>query len=622
MSDTIETFDIERFKDPSYIKSLNEKQLKELCEQLRKEILKQVSTYGGHLSPNLGVVELTVALHRVFNLPEDKLIFDVGHQSYVHKLLSGRSLEHLNTPGHSQGFQKIAESPYDPYEAGHSSNSISAAEGFAIARDIRGEKFDVIALIGDSSITNGLAFEGLNDLAGRDHKVIIVLNDNDMSISPSVGGLGRFLHRLTSGKRYAQFKDRFKWLQKRKFGKHVYKFFQGVKNWFKRHLMPMTFFDNLGLSYLGPIDGHNLKQLERTLRRAKNAPNSVLVHVRTIKGKGYEPAENDQNGYWHGVTPFDIETGLPKGTHPGKISYSHYVSNLTDKIMDEHKETFLIVPATLRGSGLETPYFNHKERAIDVGIAEEHALTLAGSLSLNGFHPIVSIYSTFLQRAYDEVSHDCARLHANLTLLIERAGLVGKNGDTHQGLYDVAFLKTIPDTVITMPSDAEMVATLYAESLKNHGIFAIRYPREFVDENSPYEAKEFPYLGYRTLKQGEGKRLLILAVGPAGKELASIVKENKGVTVIDPVYLHPINPDLIEETLSYDNVLVYDPYSTEEGFASSIAAKLGEKGYKGRFISKAVPTCFVHADSLKNQRGLFLLNPEEVASFALTLLQK
>ena len=619
MSDEIETFDLNKAKDHEYLRSLKGEELKGFCQALRNELLKQVSTYGGHLSPNLGVVELTVALHRVFDFPTDKLIFDVGHQSYVHKLLTGRSLEHLNTPGHSQGFQKIAESEYDPYEAGHSSNSISAAEGFAIARDLKGEKFDVVAVIGDSSITNGLAFEGLNDLAGRNHKVIIILNDNDMSISPSVGGLGRFLHRFTSGKRYARFKDRFKWLQNNRVGRKIYKLFQGIKNWFKRHLMPMTFFDNIGLSYLGPIDGHDIKDIEKMLKRAKNAAGSVVVHVRTIKGKGYELAERDETGYWHGVTPFDLKTGEPKDKHPGKISYSHFISNLTDKMMDEHKETFLIVPATLRGSGLEDPYNHHKDRAIDVGIAEEHALTLAGSLCLNGYHPIVSIYSTFLQRAYDEVSHDCARLGANMTLLIERAGLVGKNGDTHQGLYDVAFLKTIPGIIVTMPSDERMTVALYKESLNEHGIFAIRFPREFVPSDAGFEAEELPYLAYKKHRASSSKELVVLAIGPAGKELASAIK--KDVTVIDPVYLHPINPELVEEILDYKRILVYDAYSTDTSFAESLSSLLALKGYKGEILIKAVPTTFVCADSLKNQRGQFGLNVDEVASYIDSLLK-
>ena len=467
----IEHIDISDIKDPAFVKNLDYKGLDVLCSDIREEIIKETSIYGGHLSSNLGVVELTVALHRSFDFPKDKLIFDVGHQCYAHKILTGRHLEHLNEKGFVSGYQKIGESEYDCYEAGHSSTSLSAAEAFAIARDQKKEKYDVVALIGDGSIVNGLSFEALNDIGSRNHKVIIVLNDNDMSISKPTGGLGRFFRSISTQKAYNKFKQGYKRVMLRTtLGKKLYSISYALKSSLKRRLVPITMFDNMGFTYMGPYDGHNIKVLERAFKKAKVATKSVVLHVYTTKGRGYTYAEKDTSGYWHGVTPFDIETGQPKNLHPGQISWSHYFSDLTNEIMAKFPETELIVPATLKGSGLEQAFRLFPNRCIDVGIAEEHAVTMAGALALNGLHPIVVIYSTFLQRAYDEISHDCARLNVNMTILVDRAGLVGSNGETHQGIYDEAFLKSIPGVVVTMPSDQSEAKALYHQSLDNHEV--------------------------------------------------------------------------------------------------------------------------------------------------------
>ena len=613
MSRAIERINVREIKDPTFLKSLNYASLDVLAKDIREELLRATSTYGGHLSSNLGCVELTIALHRCFDFSKDKLIFDVGHQSYTHKILTGRSLEHLNEPGHTQGFQKIAESPYDPYEAGHSSNSLSAAEGFAIARDLKKEKFDVVAVIGDSSICNGLAFEGLNDIAERGHKVIIILNDNEMSISKPVGGLGKFFRRISSSKSYTRIKTRYqRFLSHNKLGEKIYNFSWKFKTGVKRILVPLTVFDNLGLTYMGPYDGHNIKQLEKAINRAKNASKSVVLHVRTIKGRGYEYAEKDQTGYWHGVVPFDLATGKPNSTHPGEISYSHFFADYTADMMKEHENAYLIVPATGRGSGLEKPFAEFKDRCMDVGIAEEHALSLAGSLYLNGFHPIVSIYSTFLQRAYDELSHDCARLKANMTLLIDRSGLVGKNGDTHQGVYDVAYLKSIPNVVITMASDKSLAAFLYEESFKDHGVFAIRLSRELVPEKEEIVFPDLPFLHFLPLRINKGKKV-VLGIGPAGRVLYKKIEEaDLPIDFIDPVYLYPILDESVESLLGYSEILIYDAYSIEEGFGESLLAKLKEHSYSGKVTLKAIKREFIQADSLKGQRGLYGLNPDQV----------
>ncbi len=616
-SDKNDIISIKTLKGEEELKSLNYKQVDSLCSSIRDEIIDACSKYGGHLSSNLGIVETTVALHRVFSFPKDKLIFDVGHQCYTHKLLSGRSLENLNMPGFSSGFQKINESVFDPYEAGHSSTSISAAEGFAIARDYKKEKYEIVALIGDGSIVNGLSFEGLNDLTARGYKVIIILNDNDMAISQPAGSVSKLFRRVSSGKAYNSLKAKYRrFLCSTRAGQRLYNFSTSIKNSIKRALVPITLFDNLGYTYIGPINGHDVKAIEKGLKRALVCTKSVIVHVRTIKGKGYKFAENDKSGYWHGVTPFDIETGRPKNTHPDLISFSHYFADLTDEIMNEDENTFLIVPATLKGSGLEKPFAHYKDRCLDVGIAEEHALTLSGSLSLNGFHPIITIYSTFLQRAYDELSHDCARMNLDMTILIDRAGLVGKNGDTHQGLYDESYLSSIPNVILTQPSTKQIAKALYKTSLEKHGVFCIRYPREFVSINEESDI-ELPLFGYQILKKSKSKNMVI-GVGGKGRELLSLIKKDKiDTNFIDPIYLNPISAELIKELLKQDKILVYDPYGTDNGFAANLALALLKENYKGQFKVKSVPNQFVNSDSYENQLSRFSLLPRQVEEYLL-----
>ncbi len=596
--------DVRHIKDPNIVKRLSYPELSRLAEKIRGEIIDQVSRYGGHLSSNLGDVELTLALYRVFDFAKDKLIFDVGHQCYTHKILTGRVLDHLNQPGYCSGFQKRAESPYDVYEAGHSSTSLSAAEAFAYARDMKGEKYDVVALIGDASMANGLSFEALNDLAIRNSKVIIVLNDNEMSISKPVGGIGRFFRKISTGKAYNDFKRRYrKILSHNRLGAKVYNLSFAIKNIIKRKLVPLTMFDNLGYSYMGPFDGHDVKLLEKNLKRAKNTDKSVVFHVRTIKGKGYRYAENDQTGYWHGATPFDVATGKPKKEHPGLITYSHLFADLTEKALSERKNAVLIVPAMMKGSGQEESFIKHPDRCFDVGIAEEHALTFAGALGINGFHPIVNIYSTFLQRAYDELSHDCARLGSNMTLLIDRAGLVGSNGETHQGIFDPAFLRAMPGVCLSMPSNPQIAARLMDMSFEKGGIFAIRYSRKgLIKDELPTPDGRLAYLGMRTLNQPSSLRLAIVAVGPRSEEIAKSVKEYRiDAAVFDPVFLNPLPNGIVEALSRFDAVLVHDPYGVEAGFALPLVGALALSGYKGKIAVQAVPNEFIQADSIDAQ---------------------
>ena len=604
---------LDSIKDPKFLKDLSYEELDVLASDIRTKLVEVTSNLGGHLSSNLGSVELTIALHRVFDLTKDKVIFDVGHQCYTHKLLTGRNLNKLRQEDGVSGFIKLDESPYDCYEAGHSSTSISAANGFAIARDLKGEKYDVVAFIGDGSINSGLALEGLNNIAHGKNKVIIVINDNDMSISKPVGGLSKFLEDISTSRRYNKFKHRYqRVLSKTGFGRWLLKVSIKIKNGFKHVFTKRNMFTDLGFAYVGPIDGHNIKSIERSLRRARNTDKSVIIHAVTIKGKGYKLAENDQTGYWHGVSPFNIETGEPKDKHEGEVSWSHVFADLTEKEMEEHQNSVLISPATLTGSGLTELCSKFKNRVIDVGINEEHAATLASSLALSGMHPIISVYSTFLQRAYDEVSHDIARQNANVTFLVDRAGLVGADGETHQGIYDEAYLSSIPGTVITMPSTIDEAKALYDESFNNHGPFFIRLPRSLTKKVESINKVNVHFGKWIKVKE-DSKDVVVIAIGPYMRALNELIDENNvKCTLINAIYVNPIDKSMLDEVLDAKKIVIYDPYSTRGGLVNSVMAYLLEKNFKGSISAYFVPNEFVKQGTINQQLRRFHISPEDV----------
>ena len=609
----VKHIDLDSIENPKFLATLNYDELNVLASDLRSKIIEVTSNLGGHLSSNLGAIELTIALHRVFDLSKDKVIFDVGHQCYTHKILTGRKLNNLRQEGGVSGFLKLDESPYDCFEAGHSSTSISAANGFAIARDLKGDDYEVVAFIGDGSINSGLAFEGLNSIAHSDHKVIVVINDNNMSISRPVGGLSKFLEDVSTSRRYNRFKHRYQiFFSKSKAGRFILRVSRSIKNFFKHLLVKGNVFTALGFAYIGPIDGHNIKAIERALRRAKNTKKSVVIQAVTLKGKGYKYAEEDQVGYWHGVSPFNVETGEPKNKHEGEISWSHVFADLTEIEMEEHKNSVLISPATLKGSGLDELYNKYKDRIIDVGINEEHAATLAGSLSVAGIHPIISIYSTFLQRAYDEVSHDIARMNLNSTFLIDRAGLVGADGETHQGIFDEAYLSTIPGTVITMPSTIDEAKLLYDESFNNHGPFFIRLPRSLVAKQEGYNKVKSKFGRWMKVKE-ESKDLVVISVGPLMRELEKQI-ENSSVkcTLVNAIYLNPIDKNMLDEILNAKKIVIYDPYSTRGGLVNSVMAYLLEKKFKGSISAYFVPNEFVKQGTINQQLKRFHITPKDV----------
>ena len=605
----VKHFNIEDIQNPEFLKGLSYKELDILSEDIRQYIINVTSKNGGHLSSNLGTVESTIALCKNFDFTKDKIIFDVGHQSYTYKILTGRKLDTLRKKDGISGFQKLDESPYDHFECGHSSTSISAAAGLAYARDLKGEKYNVIAYIGDSAIQNGLAFEGLNALAESKHKVIIILNDNDMSISRPVGGISKMFRRFSTSIIYRKTKNAARRVLKGRFGQWLLVKFTRIKNWFKRKVINMTIFDNLGYSVIGPIDGHYIRQIDHALARAKKINKSVVIHIKTIKGKGYEYAESDIDGDWHGVGKFNVETG-EINVKNAQVSWSSQYSALLKNEMSINNKIVAVVPATGHGSALDSLFALYPDRMIDVGIAEEHALTFAGGLAVSGFHPVVSIYSTFLQRAYDELSHDVARMNFNATLLIDRAGLVGNDGDTHQGIYDEAFLYTIPNVTIAMASRSNEALSLLKESTCNHGVFAIRYPREFFS-NKVEEVKKIPYGSWKV--ELEGKDTAIVSVGPMTLKLKEALEAgNLNVTLLNAIYLRPMDNAKIKSLLSYNKIIIYNPYATKEGFANALECELVNLGYKGEVIVKCVPNVFVKQASIDEQREEFGLQIKDI----------
>ena len=591
-------FDLNKLFNPSDIKDLNEDELNLLASDVRENIINSCAKNGGHLSSSLGVVELTIALHHFFDLPKDKVIFDVGHQSYAHKILSGRSLDNLRQDGGVSGFQKRNESEYDPYEAGHSSTSISAAMGLATARDLNNENYNVIAVIGDSSLSNGLAYEAINNLSTFKHKVILIINDNNQSIGKAVGYSSNGWEKFRLSKGYLRRKERYvRVMKKTAFGRGIYKVTSAIKNFFKYVVTRQNQFQNMGIYYISNIDGHDISALEKAFKYALNAPSSVAIHITTIKGKGYEFAEKDDQGEWHGVVPFDVKTGEPlKKPSENEISWSAVYANLVDTYMQKDEKMVVINPATVIGSHLCEVFDKYEDRTFDVGISEEHAAVLASGMAVDGLHPYISVYSTFLQRSYDEISHDIARMDTNVTMLIDRVGLPGQDGETHEGIFDVAYLNTIPNIAIAMAKDQNEALSLFDFSNKYEHPFAIRYPRGRTNKQNNLEVKPLN-LGEWCIENRSNSGLTIISYGPVINEL----KERfSNYQIVNAIFQKPIDVETLK-TLLNQNIVIYDMYGTKEGFASIVIDELNKLGYKKTVKTLCVPSDFISHGSIKEQ---------------------
>lgn len=563
-------------KSPDDLKQLSIPELRSLAKEIREFLIDSISKTGGHLSSNLGVVELTLALHYVFDSPKDQMIFDVGHQSYVHKLLTGRldGFKTLRQYKGMSGFQKRHESEHDPWEAGHSSTSLSAALGLAIARDLHKETYSVIPIIGDGALSSGMAMEALNQIGAENRNMVIIFNDNNMSISKNVGAMDEAFTKLRASKPYNTLKnDVSDVLSQTKAGKNLLEGMRHVKNTLKENVVDTSIFGDFNLDYIGPVDGHDLKMLIKVLQIAKQHKGPIVVHVITKKGKGYRFAEQDAQGKWHGVSQFDPKSGKSLSQMPPQhASWSEIISEslIAQAKKDEH--ILALTPAMVSGSKLGKFFDQFPDRSFDCGIAEEHTVTFAAALAQGGMRPFVSIYSSFMQRAYDQISHDVARMDLPVVFGIDRCGLVGEDGETHHGVFDIAMLRPIPNMILSQPKDAQEAQCLLATAFAQSHPFAIRYPRG----NAPFHLNpncEPIVIGTWTKTTvGKAASHIVITYGPDVDKIISKAEVN-GVSliVVNARFFKPLDEAMLLELAQLQlPMIIYETDTLCGGLSSAI----------------------------------------------------
>lgn len=600
--------DLLSIKDPSFLKGLSNKELESLSQDIRTFLIEKLSGTGGHIGPNLGVVELTVALHKCFDSPKDKIIWDVGHQSYVHKILTGRACQFDTLRQYKGlcGFPKMIESEHDVWETGHSSTSLSAAMGMAIARDLKKENNYVIPVIGDGALTGGMALEALNHIGHEKKDMIVILNDNEMSIAPNVGALHNVLGRLRTAGKYNWVKDELEYLLKKvpAVGGKLASTAERLKDSLKYLFVSGMFFEELGFTYLGPVDGHNYEALFENLAYAKKTEGPVLLHVITKKGKGYHPAESDRVGTWHGTGPYKMETGdfvKPASTPP---AWSKLVSETVRKLAREDERIVAITPAMPVGSKLEGFASEFPDRMYDVGIAEQHAATVAAGLATQNMKPFLAIYSTFLQRAYDQVVHDIARQNLNVFIGIDRAGLVGADGETHQGVFDIAFLRHLPNMVLMMPKDENEGQHMVKTAIEyNDGPIAMRFPRgNGIGVPMDTELKPIPIGTWEVLLDGNDGAILTFGTTiPMALKAAQILeKQGHSIKVINARFIKPLDEKMLHELFAANMpILTIEESVLQGGFGSAILEYAHEHGFHHAEIDRmGIPDKFIEHGSV------------------------
>lgn len=598
-------FDIEKIKDPSFIKKLSTPEMQVLCQDIRTFLINSLSKTGGHVSSNLGVVELTVAMHKVFDSPKDKFIWDVGHQVYIHKILTGRANQFstLRQFKGLSGFPKRKESAHDCWETGHASTSISAAVGMAYARDLSQEDYHVVAVIGDGSLTGGMAYEALNHIGHTNKRLIVIINDNEMAISPNVGALHNILGSIRTNESYLTTKRCLKKILKNK--SFLNRMMYRAKGSLKRFVIGDIPFDAMGFKYFGPVDGHNLDDLIKNLNFAKKADKPVIVHVKTTKGKGFSYAEQDKLGTWHGVGKFNKETGeVFTSQKENKVSWSNLICNGLIELTKHDSKVAVITPAMINGSALNEYQRLYPNRLIDVGIAEEHAVTMAGGMATQGMKPFVSIYSTFFKRAFDQVHHDVARQELNVVFGVDRAGVVGADGETHQGIYDIPMLRPIPNMTLMMPKDAKEAYDLLYTAYQIDGPVAIRYPRgEVTDVGASYDSFELiPVGSWETLKTGT--MAYIISMGPILEDLVNLAQqlsqdEHLDVGVINARFIKPLDDKLLDELATYNvPLIVYEESAVIGGLGTAILEYYNETKQVVEVKRMGIPDLYVQHGSV------------------------
>lgn len=608
---------LEKIQKPNDIKKIPADQLPALAEEIREFIIESLSKTGGHLASNLGVVELTIAMHRVFDLPKDKLIWDVGHQSYTHKILTGRKdgFETLRREGGISGFPKRSESDCDVFDTGHSSTSISAGVGYVRARELKKENYSVVSIIGDGALTGGMAYEALNNAASLKSNFIIVLNDNEMSITENVGGMSSYLSGLRTASAYTDFKmDVTKALNRIPgIGPGMVDAMRKTKSSIKQLIIPGMLFEDMGLTYLGPVDGHNIPQLIKTFQEAKRFEGPILVHVLTQKGRGYEPAMRHPARF-HGAGPFDVKTGLPVGK--SNPTYTDVFSTVMRKMGDRRKDVAAVTAAMMTGVGLKRFSNMFPDRCFDVGIAEEHAVTFAAALSLGGITPVVAIYSSFLQRAYDQIMHDVCMQNLHVVFAIDRAGLVGYDGETHHGIFDLSYLGSMPNMTILAPKNLWELSDMIKFAVDYDGPIAVRYPR-----GEAYTGlKEFraPICLGKSEVIHEGSRVALLAVGSMVKMAEEVQKQLKermdmDAALVNARFVKPIDEELLRSFAdTYELVVTLEENVKDGGFGERVLAFAEEEDLPFGVEIIALPDRFIPHGSVLYQMKQVGFTPEDI----------
>ncbi|MFP7493683.1 1-deoxy-D-xylulose-5-phosphate synthase [Terribacillus saccharophilus] len=610
--------DLTAIKNPAFLKEMSNEELIELAASIRTFLIEKLSITGGHLGANLGVVELTLALHKAYNSPQDKFIWDVGHQAYIHKILTGRTadFETLRQYKGMCGFPKRIESEHDVWETGHSSTSLSAAMGMAAARDMLDEDYEVVPVIGDGALTGGMALEALNNIGDEKKNITVILNDNEMSIANNVGALHHVLGRMRSAGKYKRAKDEMETLLKKipAVGGKLAGAAERMKDSMKYFMVPGMFFEELGFTYFGPVDGHNFQDLEEAISYAKKIKGPKIIHVVTQKGKGYQPAEMDTTDNWHGVGPYKIESGEKIKSAAAAPAWSKVISEAVLEKARTDKRIAVITPAMILGSKLENFKKEMPDRLFDVGIAEQHATTMAAGMATQGVKPFLAIYSTFLQRAYDQLLHDIARQNLNVFVGIDRAGFVGADGETHQGVYDISFLRAMPNFTIMMPKDENEAQHMVHTALAHEdGPIALRYPRGNalgvpVDDTT----HALPIGSWEVLK--EGTDAVILTFGttiPLAMEAGeSLEADGVSVRVVNARFIKPMDEKMLHEIFASGlPVLTIEEAALKGGFGSGVMEFAEENGYDASQVKRmGIPDYFVEHGSV----------PEQMAEVGLT----
>ena len=601
---------LERINEPNDIKKLDTTDYDVLAKEIRDFLIQKISVTGGHLGSNLGTVELTMALHLSLDLPQDKIVWDVGHQSYTHKLLTGRrdGFDNLRKHGGMSGFPKRKESQCDAFDTGHSSTSISAALGLAKARDIQGKEDTIVAVIGDGSLTGGMAYEALNNASSLETNFIIILNDNNMSIAENVGGVSKYLNDIRTADKYLNLKEgvhnTLKHIPK---GEAMVRGIRRAKSSVKHLMIRGMFFEDMGVTYLGPVDGHDIPAMLRVIQEAKRVKGAVLIHVKTQKGKGYGPAERHPARF-HGAEPFNIETGVPSNPRD-KANYTDVFSTVMMKLGQRDEKVVAITAAMPDGTGLKRFKNAYPERFFDVGIAEEHAVTFAAGLAAGGLKPVVAVYSSFLQRAYDQILHDVCIQNLPVVFAIDRAGLVGSDGETHQGIFDLSYLSSIPNMHIMAPKNKWELSDMLKFAVEFDAPIAIRYPRGEAYDGLKEFRKPIQY-GKAEWIYEEGE-IAILAVGSMMKTALTVYEKLKAegykCSLCNARFVKPIDTDMVDKAATHKVIVTLEENVLSGGFGEKVCSYMKDKNYTNQLVMVGIPDEYVehgNVDELRKEIGI------------------